>query len=152
MSASAPKARVAWMDRYRTPTVEDLMAGFNKQIAGAVEHARERLLAIETMKEELSWQGVWRWTLVYRLPSEGSQAWAYLVMDPTKPRLSVPVPDELIPELPVKKLSKFVRDGLAHAPSVDGLRWPHWELQGKTQADEILSLADFKMTSLSRGR
>lgn len=146
MSAPSIKPRQAWQDRFRTPTIDELVAGFNKQLAGAVNHARERLLATEGIKEEVSWQGVWRWTLVYRIPGD-DRAWAYIVMDPTKPRLAIPVPDELIAELPVKKLSKFVRDGLAHAPSVDGLRWAHWDIQGKTQADDILSLTEFKLSA-----
>jgi hypothetical protein len=147
MSAPALKNRQAWMDRYKAPTVDELLSSFNKQLGGVVHHARERMLAIDGVKEEVSWQGVWRWTLVYRIPGEGERGWAYLVMDPSKPRLAVPVPDELISDLPVKKLSKFVRDGLAHAPTVDGVRWAHWEIQGKTQADDILSLAQFKLNA-----
>lgn len=145
MTASALKSRQAWMDRYRTPTVNELVSAFNKQLTGVVNHARERMLAIDGVKEEVSWQGVWRWTLLYRIPGEADRVWAYLVMDPHKPRLAVPVPNDLISDLPVKKLSKFVRDGLAHAPTVDGVRWAHWEIQGKTQADDILSLAEFKL-------
>ncbi len=81
-----------------------------------------------------------------------SGAGAYLVSGPSKPRLAVPVPDELITELPLKKLSKYVRDGLAHAPTVDGVRWAHWEVQGKTQVDDILSLAAYKLTTDKVGR
>ena len=152
MSASALKPRQAWMDRFRTPTVDELLAGFNKQLGGVANHARARMLAVEGVKEEVSWQGVWHWTLVYRIPGDGERGWAYLVMDPAKPRLAVPVPDELISELPLKKLSKYVRDGLAHAPSVDGVRWAHWEVQGKTQVDDILSLASFKLATAKAER
>jgi hypothetical protein len=146
MSAPALKPRQPWMDRYRTPAVDELLGSFNKQLGSVVNHARDKMLAVDGVKEEVSWQGVWRWTLVYRIPGD-DRCWAYLVMDPTKPRLAVPVPDDLITELPVKKLSKFVRDGLAHAPTVDGVRWAHWEIQGKTQADDILSLAQFKLNA-----
>jgi hypothetical protein len=145
MSAPVLRSRFAWSDRFRTPTVSDLLASFNKHLAGVVNHTRERLLAVDGVKEEVSWQGVWNWTLVYRIPGEGERGWVYLVPDPSKPRLAIPVQDELIAELPVKKLSKFVRDGLAHAPSVDSVRWAHWEIQGKNQADDILSLAESKL-------
>ena len=147
MTAPAPKARVVWMDRFRTPTIDDLLGAFNKQLGGMLEHTREKLLDVEGVKEEVSWQGVWRWTLVYRMPGEGDRGWAYLILDPTKPRLAVPVTDELISDLPMKKFSKFVRDGLTHAPTVDGVRWAQWELQGKTQADEILALAELKLVA-----
>src|SRR3954463_5798839 len=145
MSSPAHKTRIAWMDRFRTPTVDELFSPFNKQLGAVLEHIRTRVLEVEGAKEEISWQGVWRWTLVYRTPVEPERGWAYLVLDPAKPRLAVPIGDDLVSELPVKKLSKFVRDGLAHAPMVDGLRWAQWEVLTKTQADEILTLADFKL-------
>jgi hypothetical protein len=144
MAATATKDRPAWMDRYRAPSFDELMAPFNKQNTTIIEHARAKLLAIEGLKEEVSWQGVWRWTLVYRLASD-ERGWAYLVPNPTKPRIAVPVTDELIAELPMKKLSRLVRDGLVHAPTVDGVRWAQWELQSRTQTDEILSLAMHKL-------
>ena len=52
----------------------------------------------------------------------------------------------------MKKLSKFVRDGLAHAPAVDGVRWAQWEIQGKAQADDILSLAELKLGAAKSSR
>jgi hypothetical protein len=143
---TAPKVRAAWMDRFKAPTADEMLGAFNKQMTGALQHLREKLLAVEGAKEEVSWQGVWRWTLVYRIPGDGERAWAYLVLDPTKPRVAVPITDELIAELPLKKLSKFIRDGLAHAPVVDGVRWAQWELQGKGQADDLVALAEYKLT------
>jgi len=144
MSGSSQKARSAWQDRFRTPTVEVLIRDFNKQLAAVVNHARDSLLAAEGAKEEVGWHGVWRWTMVYRLPGNGERGWAYLVPDPSKPRLTLPIADEAVSELPIKKLSKFIRDGLSHAPTVDGIRWAQWELQNKTQVDDILSLAGLR--------
>jgi hypothetical protein len=48
-------------------------------------------------------------------------------------------------ELPLKKLSKFVRDGLLHSPLVGRTKWPMWEIQGKGQVEDILELAKYKM-------
>jgi hypothetical protein len=145
MSATSNKNRLAWVDRFRTPTASELLAPFNKQVTGMIEHAREGFRAVEGVKEDLSWHGVWNWTFVYRLPGEGEPAWAYLVPDPMKPRIAVPVEDELIPELPLRKMSKFIRDGLTHAPVVDGVRWATWDLHNRTQGDDIVSLAGMKL-------
>jgi hypothetical protein len=152
MLGSMSKVRLAWMDRFRAPSVSELFAPFNKQVCAILEHARARMLAVDGVKEEVSWQGVWRWTLVYRIPGEGERGWAYLVPDPAKPRLALPVMDELIAELPMKKLSRVIRDGLAHAPTVDGVRWAQWEVQSRTQADEILSLAQLKLNAAKVAR
>ena len=51
MSSPALKSKVAWMDRYKAPSVDELLDGFNKQLGGAVNHARERMLGVEGVKE-----------------------------------------------------------------------------------------------------
>lgn len=142
MSSASQKCRAAWPDRFRVPTPDELLNPFNKQVGALIEHVRERLLATEAVKEEISFQGVWNWTFVYRLPNDSDLGWAYLVPDPAKPRISVPVQDDIVADLPIRKLSKFIRDGLIHAPMVNGVRWATWDLVNKTQADDILSLAE----------
>lgn len=145
MSAQTSKSRVAWLDRFRAPSPEDLLAPFNKQSSSLLEHARQRLLGVDGVKEDISWHGVWNWTFVYRIPGEGERAWAYLIPDPAKPRIAVPVDDEIIPDLPIRKLSKFIRDGLTHAPTVDGVRWSCWDIANRTQVEDIVSLAQHKL-------
>ena len=92
MAATRMKARPVWDDRFRTPGVEHLLGAFPKQLGGVVEHARGKLLAVAGVQEEVSWQGVWKWTLLYRLPEHGDgRAWVYVVPDPARPRMAVPV-------------------------------------------------------------
>jgi len=125
--------------------VDDLLGGFPKQLGGVVEHARGKLLAAAGVHEEVNWQGVWKWTLLYRLPEHGDgRAWVYVVPDPVRPRMAVPVAEGTIAELPLKKMSKYIRDGLAHAATVDGVRWPQWDVQTKAQVDDVMSLAQFR--------
>jgi hypothetical protein len=142
---SAPsKTRLAWLDRFKAPTPDDLLAPFNKQSSALIEHTRQKFRSVEGVKEDLGWHGVWNWTFSFRVPGE-ERPWAYLIPDPARPRVSIPVMDEMIPDLPIRKLSKFVRDGLAHAPVVDGVRWASWDHLSKTQADEIVSLAQLRL-------
>jgi hypothetical protein len=145
MSATSSKARVAWLDRFRAPAAEDLLAPFNKQTSALLEHARRKLLAVDGIREELCWHGIWNWSFVFRLLGDGERAWAYLIPDPARPRIAIPIDDEIIPDLPVRKLSKFIRDGLTHAPVVDGVRWSCWDIQNRTQVEDIVSLAQHKL-------
>ncbi len=145
MSATNSKSRPVWQDRFRAPSPDELVDAFNKQTGSLIQHTRERLRAGEGVKEELSLQGVWNWTFVFRVPNDSPLGWAYLVPDPAKPRVAVPVPDDIITELPIRKLSKFIRDGLVHAPRVDGIRWATWDLLNKTQAGDIVALADLSL-------
>lgn len=145
MSSSVTKAKPAWEDRYASPTIEQLRADFGKQIGALVDHARERLRAMPGLAESLSWQGVsWRWSLTYRHESDAARPWAILILQPTRPRLAVPLRSEMLASLPAKKLSKGVRDGIIHSPVVAGVRWPQWEFNSKTQLDEILGIVELK--------
>lgn len=145
MSSATLKPRSAWNDRFRTPALDELLEPFNRQQCGLIDAAREQLIAIPEITEELSWQGIpWRWTLVYRWKGEPERAWAYLVLDPARLRLALPMTTELIAKLPAKKLSRPTRDGIVQASEVAGVHWAQWELVNKPQLEELVGLAHIK--------
>lgn len=144
------KPRLAWEDRYRRPRAEDLLAPYSKPTAHLVELARERLTSFDGISEEVSWQGIpWRWTFVYRSPDEAPRAWAYLVPDPAKPLLALPLMPQVTDTLRIKRLSRFIRDRIVFATQVNGIRWAQWEIAGKGQLEEVLELAACKHTILA---
>lgn len=148
MSATAAsKHRQCWADRFETPEWPELLDQMPKAASSLLEYAHAKLGAIEALREEISWQGVWCWTLVFRQGGEGGRGLAYLVPDPARPRVCIPVPNALIPGLPIKKLSKFVRDGLLHAPAVDAVRWACWHVQSRSQVDELMALLGHRMAA-----
>ena len=145
------KNRVAWEDRFRVPTPEELLHGPTKQADALIAECRERLLALEGVTEELSWHGVpWRWTFAYRLEdADPTRAFAYLVPQPGRARIAIPLTQPQLAALPLRKLSKFIRDGLLHATEVGGVRWAQWEPTARTQCEEILKIVEIKLqTSL----
>lgn len=145
--SSHAKSRPSWGDRFRAPDAESLVESLPRHQVPAFEHARERLRSVGGVRETLGWHGVWNWSFAFRHNGDSDPAVAYLVPDPSRPRLCVTFPDDRIGELPVKKLSKAVRDTLAHAPTVDGVRWPTWEIHSKAQVDEILALMEYRVAS-----
>jgi len=144
--------RPQWSDRFRQPSEAELLDAISRQFQPAFEHARTRLGAWENSRETIEWRGVWHWTFVCRVNGEHEPAWGYLVPDPARPRVCLPFPDELLTALPPKRLAKAVRDTLIHAPSVSGVRWPTWDVQSKAQIDEVMTLAEFKSTSMTKTR
>lgn len=134
------KSRPKWSDRFHTPTPEDLRAGVSRQFVPAVELACKLLCAPGGVREHAQWRGVWNWTIVYDHGSDDGPAIAYIVPDPERPRLCVPCTDELIAELPLKRLSKPIRETLGTAPLVDAVRWPVWDIQSKAQVEEVLAI------------
>lgn len=138
---TANKFKPPWIDRFHAPAAPRLLGDISRAAMPAVEHLRQRLLAVELVHESVLWRGVWNWTLAYTHNGDAGPAWAYIVPDPAHPRVCVPFPEALLGELPTRKLGKTVRDALTHASAVDGVRWPTWELTSKALAEDVFALA-----------
>jgi hypothetical protein len=132
-----------WEDRFQTPTAEELAGELHRQHAPAFAHARE--IAGSGGREAVTWQGVWNWTIEFRHNGDAGPALAYLIPDPDRPRVCVPIPEEALAALGKRRLAKHVKDSLAHAPVVQGVRWPVWEIHTKAGVEEILSLMEVRL-------
>lgn len=129
------KSRSLWEDRFARPSIAALLAEIPKPAVSLIESFREALVRDGTLTESLSWQGIpWRWALTY---SDGPRIAAYVVPNPAKPGVCVPVPAGILATLPPRKLSKAVRESIAAAPTVAGLNWTQFDLTSKTLADEL---------------
>ena len=138
MATGSVRARVAWEDRFRTPKIDELLEVFNKQTLPALEFARAKLLEVAGVREDLSWQGIpWRWCLTYRVGS-AERPWAYLVLEPNKARLALPLTADAVSRLPARKMSKTIRDAIAQASQVGGVYWASWELTSKALSEELV--------------
>jgi len=139
-------SRAHWENRFQVPTADQLIAGVCRSLIPATDLSRRTLLEVESASEAVQWRGVWHWTLVYAT-SASEPGLAYIIPDPSRPRLCIPFPESLLTEPAVKRLPKIVRDGLLAAPAVAGTCWPVWEIQSKAQVTEVLSLLEFKPVS-----
>lgn len=142
-------AKCMWNDKFHKPTVAQLREGYAKPLIPILDAAREYLLALDGVSESVAWHGVpWRWTLVYRCTGEDraavTRAFAYLVPDPNRLQVCVPLAREVIAELPVKRFKKSIRDGIVHARSVAGVSWPSWDAPTKAALDDVIDLLQRK--------
>ena len=137
MSRRSTSIRCPWEDRFRTPAVEELREGLGGDHTPLFDHVRERLRT-QGLDESLAWNGVpWRWSLVYRADAATI---AYLVPQPGKPMIALVLPAAQLASLPVRKMSRTVRDGIIFSARVGGMHWPTWEITSKTLADEVVGL------------
>lgn len=137
---TANKERLAWDDRFRSPTVDQLRAPMIKQLVGAFDSARERLTDLG-LSEEVIWKGIpWRWTVAFTRSDDDERGSVYLVPQPARPYLVLAMPMDVLTKLPVRRLSKFVRDAILHAPCVAGIYWPQWDIQTKGQVEEVMAV------------
>lgn len=135
------KPRIAWEDRFHTPTLDELLEGYTKQHSQLIDQARQGVLALDSVTEVIAWHGIpWRWTLAYGIEGSQERPWAYIIPQPAKPLLALPLSGEFVETLPMRKLPKFVRDSIPLAPRVAGVHWVQWELTGKSQVDDLIAL------------
>jgi len=133
--------RTLWENRFRQPDAKELVEAIAKHLVPVAVHARAQLSAAAGVGETLLWHGVWKWTFTYSSTGESGRAWVYLIPDPEHLRMCVPFSADLMQQLPMRKLPKYLRDGLIHAPQVRDIKWPTWELQGKGQFEDCLGFA-----------
>jgi len=135
------KPRISWQDRFQTPGVAELLAPFAKPQLQLIEQARQSLLQLDGVTESIAWLGIpWRWTLAFGVEGAG-RPWAYLVPQPGKPLLAIPMSGETVAALPIRRLSKFIRDVIVLSPKVAGVHWMQWEITGRTQVEDLIGLA-----------
>lgn len=141
MTRRAIKPRPVWEDRFQSPTLDDLRAGLAKQHAQLFDQAREQLLAFDGVRESVVWHGVpWRWTVTIAPAGDPRSPIAYLIPQPGRPLVAIPLPVEALSSIPLRRMSKAIRDGIVFAAEVGGVHWPTWELQSKPLIDEIVNL------------
>lgn len=131
-----------WANKFRRPAAEELLEQYgSKQLAQLVAAARAELAGLDGVTETLSWNGVpWRWSFEYRQRGGGAQPLAYLVPDPQRPQIAVPLTSDQIGMLPLRRLKRFVRDGIVHGRMVAHVYWPSWEFALRSQLDEVMDL------------
>jgi hypothetical protein len=146
MLRSLSKPKMAWENRFKVPTLQDLRAGYNRQLGGLVDMVREQLFAIPGVREEVAWHGIpWRWSLAFRCPlcPAPEPALVFLIPQPAKPQLCVPLPEALITILPARQPSRGIREAVVGAFRVNGFYWAQWDLANKPQTAEILDVVRF---------
>jgi hypothetical protein len=156
--------RTPWNDKFTRPAPEALGAVYPAAIQDLLRDVRAGLGALSGLEASLDWQGVpWRWTFVYRgtgdlaehaTPASGGptpvnspsglsllRAFAYVVPDPARLQVCIPLTGAQIEALPAKKIKRPVKDVIAAAGSVAGVWWPTWELTGPGVLEDVLDLA-----------
>lgn len=132
----------AWKDRFETPTPDTLMdqlAGVHTDILALL---RTGLLASNAPREKIKWHGVpWCWTLEYR-QRKAAHAIAFLIPEPGRPRLCLPLTAEFVCSLELSAIAKTLRDGILSGTQVNDLLWVEWEPAAKSHVAELLWLID----------
>jgi len=134
--------RSPWEDRFTAPTTESLLGALEDEISEIAGTLRAALGTEAGLYERLEWCGVpWKWSMTYRAErTNGADILAYVVPNPETPTVVFRLTHEQFGALPLRKLSRHVREGLAPTRLVAGVCWPEWKFQTTTQAQDLIDL------------
>ncbi len=131
--------RRAWTDKFTVPPIESLLEEFSEELRPRIDELRAEIRSVKGVREQLSWMGIpWRWTLVYKLRGQRGHALAYLIMDPTTPRVCVPLTGEQVCALELSSLSKAQEDALLDGTKVGTQLWASFEVGQDCAPEEIM--------------
>jgi len=134
-----------WLDRFRTPTDQQLFDRYVEPTAEICGFLRDGLNAFEGVTEDLTWMGIpWRWALRYQVAGDVTPLLAVLAPMPDRPILCVPLTSVVIDAVPARRLTRFIREGIQRGPLVGGVLWCEWEPNARSQAEELVGLVKRK--------
>ncbi len=155
MTKPAETARPAWTDRWNPPTFEQLMAPQKEQHFNLLSKLLENIGLFEGVESSIVWYGsAWKWTIEYRLTGEGQAAaepLAYFVPDPESPILCIPLREQMIAQLPMKRLNRYIRDGIRSAKCAVEVHWARWSPTAMTEVEHLTDLIKRKHKMITAG-
>lgn len=135
-----------WADRWNQPDRDTLMNNLNEPASILIP----KLLAnthenVEGLEENLVWHGTsWRWTLEYTAPStmgdKDRELLFYFVPNPEEPLICVPLMPEQLEHLPIRRLNRYIRDGIRGAKWAVDVRWGKWICTANTELEHLTDL------------
>lgn len=136
--------RLAWEDQWTPPTFEQLMAPQKEQHQALLHELLKRLEAYEGVEKTIIWHGsAWKWTLEFTLTTPDgptAEPMAYFVPDPESPVFCMPFREEMIAQLPMKRLNRYIRDGIRGAKCAVQIHWAKWSPTAMTEVEHLTDL------------
>ena len=137
----------SWNDRFSRPGESDLLSGLNRDDRRLIERVITKCEGIGANARCVLWQGIpWRWTI--QLSLGNGKTLLFVIPEPGRPQLAVPLDAADLDRLPMRRLSKSIRDGILNARTVESTLWPEWELTSNTQVDELMTLIRVRVQGL----
>jgi hypothetical protein len=146
MSTQLLTNRLPWHDRWSQPTVDQLLDPLDKSQRRGFEQLFDLLDGMERVDREIVWYGdAWKWTIHYTLAGQGrnrhrKQTVCYLVPRQEQSIVCVPMSQPMIDDLPMKRLSKYIRDGVKSAKCAIEIHWAHWTPTNQSEVKMLIDL------------
>ena len=148
MEHTKPDKRLNWEDRWSTPSLDQLLEPFQEDQRDLANSLIERIRLYDGVTECYKWYGTaWKWTVQFDVQDQKGKhldTLTFLVPDPACPLVCIPLTEPALNQLPMRRLSKFIREGIRGAKRAVEVYWAYWQPSNQTEIDGLLDLAKRK--------
>ena len=144
-----------WTNRWAPPTDEQLLSNLTGNTENHVRNLIQRVEdAAPGVERRVVWHGTsWRWTIQFTSPSTlgfndasdqedepGRDLLYTIVPNPLEVLVVIPLRPEHLEHLPIRRLNRYIRDGIRNAKWAVDLRWVKWIPTANTEVEHLLDL------------
>lgn len=144
MSKAVISKRSVWEDRWVEPKAEQLLAALKDHHRSAIEALLEQTHQLDGIEQHLHWYGkAWKWTFELTFcDAKGNDlgTLAYVVPNPENPLVSIPLDKDTYEQLPMRRLNRYIREGLRAAKCAVELYWAGWTPSSAGDAEHLFDL------------
>lgn len=154
MAKKTFNVRSPWEDRWREPSLDELLKPYKENSKKVTDLFFKKMGEIDDTSWRIVWHGAaWRWTVEFVLGSAESDAGesgedgvvlCYFVPRPEQPTISIPLTDEAIAALPMRRLNRYVRDGIRSSKRAVDLHWATWTPTAGAEIEYLIDLIQRK--------
>lgn len=150
--STAQKTVEAWQDRWNRPSLKDLLAGLKAHQSRNFEILMALMDEREETEQSIIWYGPsWKWTVRY-LWNKGKGEpiqFAYFIANVEQPIICMPMTQAFVETVPVRRLSKFVRESLKSSKQAVDLIWGSWTPGPESEANQLGDLVKRRIKFLA---
>lgn len=145
---------LAWADRWHEPEVPALVSMLKSHQQRNSEMFMSYLDENPKLHRRIVWYaGGWNWTIHYRYDDgQGTEMdnFGFVVPNPEQPLFCIPLTSAMVEVIPLRRLSKFIRDGIRSAKCAVDLHWAMWTPGPESEANQLLDLLKRKIRLLDK--
>jgi len=136
--------RLPWHDRWQQPSLQQLTSALGEQQQKVFDQLVKGVERFDGIHWHFVWHGrSWKWTLQFDLYDANGEFIGpilYLVPNPAQIEFCMPLRETTIEQVNIKRLQKFVRDGLRAAKCAVEYHWAFFHPTAGTEAEQLVDL------------
>jgi len=151
-----------WEQQDKHPSITALLKSSyqtQKRLTTLAKSLHRDIITLEQVRGRVNWQGhAWKWAVTYTHPAitrQSPAAFAYLIPDPEQLKLVIPLNQEMIRnfnETTRLNRNEFLAHSIQNAVQPNQYAWPIWPITNKKQSYQLMRLAKWKLTLLTKNQ